>query len=251
VRNLWSPVGLRALRQACDGPLLVGFDFDGTLAPIVRQRDTARMRRTTRTRLLRLARAAPCAVVSGRVLADLKPRVRGIPLAAVIGSHGIEPYFRSAPFAIRARSWHSLVGAELQAISEVDVERKPFGMAVHFRRASDRARAKKDIRKVLARLEGAKVMWGHAVADVTPLGAPAKDQGVERARKALRLRHVLYIGDDTTDEDVFRYGRSREWLTIRVGQRRASAARYYIPDQTHIDRLLDLLYELHTHAARA
>jgi trehalose 6-phosphate phosphatase len=226
--------------------LLLGFDFDGTLAPIVRQRGRARMRRSTRAKLRRLAKVAPCAVVSGRMLADLKPRVRGIPLAAVIGSHGIEPYFRSAPFAVRARSWHSLVGAELAAISEVDVERKPFWMAVHFRRAADHERAKRDIRKVLAQLEGARVMWGHAVADVTPLGAPAKDTGVERARRSLRARHVLYIGDDTTDEDVFRFGRSRDWVTIRVGQLRTSAARYYIPDQSHIDRLLDLLYELHT-----
>ncbi|MGH7712994.1 MAG: trehalose-phosphatase, partial [Gemmatimonadaceae bacterium] len=211
----------------------------GTLAPIVHDRKAVRMSRLTRSKVLRLARAVPCAVVSGRTLADLTPRVRGIPWAAVIGSHGIEPFFRSQPLAVRARSWHTLVGAELAAIAEVDVEHKPYGMSVHYRGASDPARARRDIRQALAQLKGARVMWGATVADVTPLGAPAKDHGVERVRRKARARHVIYIGDDTNDEDVFRFGRSRDWVTVRVGRRSSSAARFYLPSQKDVDRLLD------------
>jgi trehalose 6-phosphate phosphatase len=235
---------MRALRAACRGPLVVGFDFDGTLAPVVRQRGAARMRRLTRSGVRRLAQLVPCAVVSGRTLADLAPRVRGIPWAAVIGSHGIEPFFRSEPLAVRARSWHTLVGAELAAIAEVDVEHKPYGMSVHFRKARDPVRARRDIRKILAQLSDARVMWGRTVADVTPLGAPAKDHGVERVRRNARARHVLYVGDDANDEDVFRFGRSRDWLTVRVGRRAASQARYFIANQADIDRLLDTLHNL-------
>jgi trehalose 6-phosphate phosphatase len=237
---------MRALRAACTAPLLVGFDFDGTLAPVSRDRRGTRMRRLTRGRLLRLARAVPCAVVSGRTLADLTPRVRGIPWAAVIGSHGIEPFFRSQPFAVRARGWHTLVGAELAAIAAVDVERKPYGMTVHYRMARDPAQARRDIGVVLGRLQGARVMWGSAVADVTPLGAPAKGHGMERARRRARARHVIYIGDDANDEDVFRFGESRDWVTIRVGRTRQSLARYYLADQTEIDRLLQTIIALLT-----
>jgi trehalose 6-phosphate phosphatase len=235
---------MRALRAACNGePLLVGFDFDGTLAPVSRDRRGARMRRLTRNRLRRLADVVPCAVVSGRTLADLTPRVRGIPWAAVIGSHGIEPYFRSRPFEVQARSWHTLVGAELAAIAEVDVERKPYGMTVHYRMARDRVQVRRNIRVVLARLEGARVMWGTTVADVTPLGT-GKNHGLERLRRTARARHVLYIGDDANDEDVFRFGRGRDWITVRVGRRRSSAARFYIEQQRDIDRLLVLLHTL-------
>jgi trehalose 6-phosphate phosphatase len=192
----------------------------------------------------KLAALVPCAVVSGRTLADLTPRVRDIPWAAVIGSHGIEPFFRSQPFAVRARSWHTLVGAELAAIAEVDVERKPYGITVHYRRTSDLRRVRRDIRQVLERLEDARVMWGSRVADVTPLGAPAKNHGMERVRRTARARHVIYVGDDANDEDVFHFGESRGWISIRVGQRRSSAAQYYLREQREVDRFLDLLIGL-------
>jgi trehalose 6-phosphate phosphatase len=236
---------MRALRAACASePLLVGFDFDGTLAPITRNRRGARMRRITRNSVRRLAELVPCAVVSGRTLVDLTPRVRGIPWAAVIGSHGIEPFFRSQPFAVRARNWHTLVGAELAAISEVYVERKPYGMTVHYRGASDPRRARRDIGLVLDRLEDARVMWGSTVADVTPLGAPAKNHGMERVRRTARARHVIYVGDDANDEDVFRFGESRGWVTIRVGLRRSSQAQYYLREQSELDRFIAALIDL-------
>ncbi|MGQ0641096.1 MAG: trehalose-phosphatase [Gemmatimonadaceae bacterium] len=245
MRSLWGSAGMHELRAACSGePLLVGFDFDGTLAPGSRDRRATRMRRLTSSRLLRLARVVPCAVVSGRTLADLSPRVRGIPWAAVIGSHGIEPFFRSQPFAVRARSWHTLVGAELAAIAEVDVERKPYGMTVHYRGARDQERARRDIGVVLARLEGARVMWGSTVADVTPLGT-GKNHGFERVRRKSRAQHVIYVGDDANDEDVFHFGKSRDWITVRVGRSKTSQARFFIHRQRDIDRLLLLLHELH------
>jgi trehalose-phosphatase len=192
----------------------------------------------------KLAAMVPCAVVSGRTQVDLTPRVRGIQWAAVIGSHGIEPFFRSQPFAVRARSWHTLIGAELAAIAEVDVERKPYGMTVHYRRSSDLRRVRRDIKQVLERLEDARVLWGSRVADVTPLGAPAKNHGMERVRRTARARHVIYVGDDANDEDVFHFGASRGWITIRVGQRRSSLAQYYLRDQREIDRFVSTLIEL-------
>lgn len=246
MRSLFGPSGMRALRAACAGdePLLVAFDFDGTLAAIAQKRGAARMRRLTRNSVARLARSVPCAVVSGRALRDLTPRVRGIPWAAVIGSHGIEPFFRSKPLAVRAKSWRTLVGVELEAITDVDVEHKRYGMSVHYRHARDPRRARRDIRSVLARLEDARVMWGPKLADVFPLGAPAKDHGVERVRRQHRARHVIYVGDAENDEDVFRFGKSRDWVTVRVGRSANSLARFYIPDQVAIDRLLETIHEL-------
>ncbi|MGH7694949.1 MAG: trehalose-phosphatase [Gemmatimonadaceae bacterium] len=241
---------MRALREACAGeePVIVGFDFDGTLAAITHKRGAARMRRLTRNRLLRLARVVPCAVVSGRTLADLTPRVRGIPWAAVIGSHGIEPFFRSKPLAVRARSWRQLVGAELAAITDVDVEHKPYGMSVHYRHARDPRQARRSIRQALSQLEDARVMWGPKLADVLLLGAPAKDHGVERVRRKHRARHVIYVGDAENDEDVFRFGDRHRWVTVRVGRKASSNARFYIPDQLAVDALLETIYDLAVHS---
>lgn len=246
--SLWSPAGERALRAAFAKPVLVGFDFDGTLAPIVRDPNAAHMRRLTRSRLARLAGLVPCAVVSGRALADVEPRVDNVPLAAVIGSHGLEPFFRSARLAKRVRAWDRAVGGDLAALPEVRLERKPYGFAVHFRGAEHPERARRAIRRVLSRLTDARVMWGAALADVVPLGAPSKDQGVEHLRRKTRARQVIYVGDDTTDEDVFRAGLERDWMTIRVGRSGKSHARYFLDDQREIDRLLTTLHE-HAKAA--
>lgn len=243
MRSLWSAAGDRALRAMFDGRALVGFDFDGTLAPIVRDPAVARMRRLTRSRLVRLAGAVPCAVISGRALADLAPRVRGVPLTAVIGSHGVEPFFRSRRLADRVTAWDRELGAELAALPEVRLERKPYGFAVHYRGARHPERVRRAIRRVLSRLTDARVMWGAALADVVPLGAHAKDEGVERVRRKARAHHVIYVGDDTTDEDVFRAGRVRGWLTIRVGRGAGSHARFFLGNQAEIDRLLATLQD--------
>ncbi len=234
---------MRDLRGAFAGPSLVGFDFDGTLAPLVRDAERASMRRLTKERLVRLARKVPCAVISGRALADLQPRVRGVRLAAIIGSHGIEPFFKSARLAARARSWQGLVGAELEALAEARLEHKPFGMTVHYRGARKPDTVRRRALQILSQLEGARVIWGNAVADVVPLGAPTKSEGLQHAQRHVRARHVIYVGDDVTDEDVFRVGDAFEWITIRVGRLAGSRAQYYLGHQREIDRLLATMLE--------
>jgi trehalose 6-phosphate phosphatase len=47
----------------------------------------------------------------------------------------------------------------------------------------------------------------------------------------------MYIGDDITDEDVFRM-RIPEVLSIRVGRKRKSAAEMYLKNQAEVVRLV-------------
>ncbi|HJU76215.1 MAG TPA: trehalose-phosphatase [Gemmatimonadaceae bacterium] len=251
MRPLFSPRGLRVLRESFNGkgPPLIGFDFDGTLAPLVRDPLRARMRRLTRARLARLADSAPVAVISGRRLEDLEPRVSGLRLVAVVGSHGIEPFFRSKRLAARALRWHRAVGPLLEGIPEVRVEYKRYGFAVHYRGAHRPALAKRRIQRVLAGMDDMRIMWGSRIADIVPLGAPAKNDGLERIRRRTGARQVIYVGDDTTDEDVFRAGIAEGWLTIRVGEGRETHARYYVRKQQEIDRLLSTLIDLTTRSS--
>ena len=58
------------------------------------------------------------------------------------------------------------------------------------------------------------------------------------------------MGDDETDEDVFTLDQPGRLLTIRVGPKRSSAARYYIANQPAIDDLLRVLLELRRESAQ-
>ena len=83
-----SEEGRRALRALTERPVLYAFDFDGTLAPISPDRDSVKVPSSVSEPLKELGARAPCAVISGRALADLAPRIdRAVP--HLIGNHGL------------------------------------------------------------------------------------------------------------------------------------------------------------------
>lgn len=71
--------------------VLLAFDYDGTLAPIVAEPERARMRDRTRRLLADVARCYPCVVISGRRLDDVTRRLGRIPVWYVFGNFGHEP----------------------------------------------------------------------------------------------------------------------------------------------------------------
>jgi trehalose 6-phosphate phosphatase len=79
------------LAQLASKRALLAFDFDGTLAPIVADRDRAVMRRRTRTLFGAVCELYPCAVISGRARHDVASRPGKIDVKHVVGNHGIEP----------------------------------------------------------------------------------------------------------------------------------------------------------------
>ena len=222
---------------------LLGFDFDGTLAPIVGVRDSAGLRRATRALLADVARLYPCVVVSGRAQADVARRLHGIGLRAVIGNHGIEPAHTSEHMRRQVRRWRAELARALAPLRGVEVEDKTFSLAIHTRGARDKRKASAAIRRALAVLEGARVIGGKEVFNVLPLGAPDKGMALERERKHAGCDQALYVGDDLTDEDVFARGRPGRLLTIRVGRSRGSRAGYCLHGQPEVDELLRILAE--------
>ena len=85
--------------------LLVAFDYDGTLAPIVQAPDRARMRPTTRRLLRSVTERYPCMVISGRARADLIRRLGDLPVEHVSGNHGLEPWGENERYVQQAREW--------------------------------------------------------------------------------------------------------------------------------------------------
>jgi trehalose 6-phosphate phosphatase len=244
LRNLFSPAGQEVLGQFAWSKVLVAFDYDGTLAPIVREPGEAAMRATTRRLLRTVASRYPCIVVSGRARSDLGRRVRGIPLRGIVGNHGIEPWHATPRLLQEVQRWEPLLDRRLSGFSGVRVENKLLSIAVHYRRSRQKKRARAAILRAAAALGSLRVIGGKQVVNLLPEGAPHKGMALERERDRLRCDTAIYVGDDETDEDVFGLDQPGRLLTVRVGPRRTSQASYYVRSQAAMDDLLAALAAL-------
>lgn len=244
MKPILSKKNLPVLENFVTGKILVAFDFDGTIAPLTSEPDRASIRPATRLLLRTLGLLYPCIVVTGRSHADVRRRLRGIGFQEIIGNHGIEPGSSSPAFAQAVESWIPVLRERMKPFHGVLLENKRFSLSVHYRHENRKTQARKAIAKAAQLLPGATLMGGKQVVNILPEGAPNKGRTVERVRKRRRLDAVIYVGDDETDETVFARLPLGRYLTIRVGMKKASRARFYIRNQGEIDRLLKILIKL-------
>ncbi len=243
MQDLLSRAHREALEQFAASRVMVGLDFDGTLAPIVADRDRAAMRATTRRLLAEVARRYPCVVLTGRSRADVLRRLAGAPVARVIGNHGAERGRPAAAAMRRVRAWARRIGARLGDEPGVAVEDKGLSLAVHYRASRRKKRARERILAAVEGLRDVRLVGGKHVLNVLPADAPHKGLALERERARLGCDTSIYVGDDTTDEDVFALRQPGRLLAIRVGRAAGSAAGYYVRTQRDVDRLLRVLLD--------
>jgi trehalose 6-phosphate phosphatase len=224
-------------------PSLFAFDFDGTLAKIVRDCHTAQLGRPIRLWLGELAKRVPTAIISGRSVEDLRTRV-GNTVPYLIGNHGLEGLHVTQQVVQQARDtcrgWKQLIeerfGTELTRCG-VFVEDKSYSLSFHYR-------------NVLAELSPLpRIVLGKAVVNVVPAAAPHKGAALLELMYQLNCTAALYIGDDDTDEDVFSLPGTRI-LTVRIGKNRISAARFFLKRQSEITEVLRSLVKTGDRNAR-
>jgi trehalose 6-phosphate phosphatase len=244
MKNILSPGNREVLVQFAFSNVLVAFDYDGTLAPIVPDPERAAMRPRTRELLEDLAEIYPCVVISGRAHADTRARLNGIGVRGVIGNHGAEARRSLNGFAREVSRWRSLLEAKLSGQQGMTIEDKAYSIAIHYRRSRQKRRAREAALRAVASLGPVRIIGGKQVVNLLPLGAPDKGEALERERERLRCDTAIYVGDDDTDEDVFRLDQPGRLLTIRVGASQASQAAYCIRDQRQIDVLIGVLSSL-------
>jgi trehalose 6-phosphate phosphatase len=233
--------GAAAIDEIAQTRALLAFDFDGTLAPIVADRDAAQMRDETRALLRATALLYPCAVVSGRTRADVAARVSDVPLLAIVGCHGAEPGFGPLDRSLERRvaSWRGELERALRGCDDIDLEDKRFSIALHYRRARSWPDAERRALTAAEALAGAVVFGGNAVVNVLPDGAPTKADAVRHLCGRLGARVAVYVGDDRTDEEAFRC--EAVGISVRVGSETNSSAAYCLADQREVDDLLRAL----------
>jgi trehalose 6-phosphate phosphatase len=230
--------------------LLVAFDYDGTLAPIVSTPDRAHMRPSTRRLLKQVATQYPCVVISGRSRDDLVDRLRDIPIVHVSGNHGLEPWAEEPRYIRQAQRWVQQLTPRLASHRGIVIENKTYSISIHYRAARDKLQALHAIECAIRDLRGVRQLGGRLVVNLLPKGAPTKGTALERARRLLVCDAALYVGDDETDEDVFEALGPEQLLSVRVGAIEGSRATYCLKHQGDIDRLLRRLAALRSPMGR-
>lgn len=250
LRHVFGPDGEMALRALAAARPLLAFDFDGTLAPIVARPDDARVPTPVARRLERLAARAPLAIVTGRAVADVAPRL-GFAPRWIVGNHGAEdaarePAAQAAEAAVLDDLRLRLADTEsLWRAAGVAVEDKGSSIALHYRLARDRPAAE---RAIAAVLDGApaslRLFGGKLVVNAVAAGAPDKAAAVFSLLERAGCDRALFAGDDVNDEAVFAAA-PPEWLTLRVGRDDpTSRARFVLDGPGEVARLLDRLLAL-------
>lgn len=243
--------GIRSGRR----PLLF-LDFDGTLVPITDKPFACELAPDVRATLSALAAVLPVAVVSGRQLADLGPRV-GVDGIALAGNHGFE--IAGPGFAFREPTAVDLAGKLAAVIGELRaaikgvpgawVQDKTLTATVHFRESPADRLAEVD-RAVEAVTEPHRVAGrfvlrpGKDVLEVRPDVDWHKGRAVEWLTRRYAVTDALpiFIGDDLTDEDAF--AALGDGVTILVGPARPTAARFRVDSPADVAMFLDWLHQI-------
>jgi trehalose-phosphatase len=239
------------LRAAAGRQLALFLDYDGTLAPIVERPEDAVLDDETRAVLRRLAGRHAVAIVSGRDLEDVRARV-GLDGIEYAGCHGFEiagpggnrVHAAAAAAAPQLGAAADMVAHDTRGIPGVQLERKRYTLAVHYRRAPAAAHAVHEaVLRAQARHPALRVSGGKMVYELQPDVDWDKGRAVLWLIETLGLQDALpvYIGDDVTDEDAFRALAGRG-LGIAVQEApRPSAAAYRLSGPAEVRALLAAL----------
>lgn len=226
------------------------FDFDGTLSPIVPDRNEARLHRECE-RMLRFLARSPwnrVAVLSSRTLDDV---VAWVPVPGVFvggasglewrlpGGHRIGPGAASeALLAARRRAVFPLL-EEIATVPGVEIEDKGWSVAVHYRNAAPRSfRRRVSLLQRLRNRKGIKVFRGPEVVEVQMLGYGGKSAGVRRLCRIIEWdpsrERIVYAGDDENDAVAIR------WVLSKGGAGIVSGNRITVPQASHVEGPADL-----------
>jgi trehalose 6-phosphate phosphatase len=236
--------------STADG-LLFCTDFDGTLAGIEEDPDAPEIAPGNREALttLRDHDQVRVAVISGRELADLRPRI-GIEGIDYAGNHGLEIH-RDGDTTVhpvaakRGRDLEKIVADIEDRLADTDcfVEDKSVSATVHYRTAPERA---EEVHEVVASAvervapDGFELSTGKNIVELTPAVAWDKGRALSLFAADDKDWLSMYVGDDTTDEAAFE-ALSADGIGIHVGPGTETAAEYRIENPAAVERFLDWL----------
>ncbi|UCC16218.1 MAG: trehalose-phosphatase [Dehalococcoidales bacterium] len=240
-------------------------DYDGTLTPIVGRPQDAVLSNSMGTKLRTLINYPDFSIgiISGRSLPEIKEmvRIQGIYYA---GNHGLEidgpgliyinPQARETQMIIKdiARK----LDESLRHIDGIIIEDKNLSLSIHYRLVEERR--VKQIVEVFRNITSSamdngkiRISSGKKVLEVKPFVDWHKGKAAEMIIEKIenttgsKVKMVIYLGDDSTDEDAFKTVRRRHGWSIFVGPEGSSSeAEYSLESVQDVETFLARLLEL-------
>ncbi|MCZ0960291.1 trehalose-phosphatase [Paracoccus benzoatiresistens] len=222
-------------------------DFDGCLVEIAPRPDAVVVPPGLPQRLARLHErlGGAVALVSGRDIADLRSWLPDFP-GAMAGSHGAE-------LSLDGRLIETTHGVDLDVASlhraaaravadspAILVERKPHGVALHYRADPSLRTVVEEVMQHLADAHPDMVLQPAKMAvELRPAGT-GKDGALDRlmAIPPFAGRVPVYAGDDLTDEVAMAHAQARGGHGIKIGEGE-TVAHYRLSDPAALARWLD------------
>ncbi len=238
--------------------VLLFLDYDGTLVKFKKRPEFAVPTRRVIRLLEKLKgnNSVSVTIITGRPLDQIRD-MAGVPGINYSASHGQqmrmadgdtfewEKARKAGPLIKRIKS---AAEKELHGISGILIEDKKTSLAVHYRKVGrkDVPGIKSSVTKLFKKLNSGGILGmieGSDVMEIRPRGWD-KGKAVKMIMKRYRPSAVIYIGDDTTDEDAFRALRSNVHaitIWVRNGSKRQTYACYSLKDPEEVLGFLDWL----------
>lgn len=243
----WERIARRIRRSE---RVVIFLDFDGTLVRVAPLPGKVRLEEEMREILRSLAarRKASLVVISGRQRAELQHYV-GVRNVKYMGLYGWENNGnKKVRFPVRLALARTLVDLlkDLPSYPGVWIEPKVNSFSIHLKGA--RGETRRQIRRAVSKRlrplrETLRVMTNLRDVEVAPVLIGDKGVAVRKLleRPALRGALPIYFGDDLSDEPAF--ASVRRGISILVGKRRATSARFCLRGPAEVATALSRMEE--------
>ena len=236
-------------------------DYDGTLTPIVKKPEDAVLSDEMRNTLEKLSERFTVAVVTGRDKEDVQQFIK---LDQIIysGSHG---YVTSGPDGLfmehedaeKIKKGLDMVEEELNGIfgdakEGVQIDRKKYAIAVHYRNATKQATDKvfEVVKDLLEKHDEYKKGEGKRVVEIKPNIDWHKGKAVLWIMERLGIDKdddiiPVFIGDDVTDEDAFEALKNKGIGILVENHGQDTAASYSLKNVYQVRVFFEKVLHLH------
>lgn len=255
MKYLWHDLDEITVLLKRDCPKVLFLDFDGTLTPIVESPQTANISEETQELLQYFCHKPQfyLVIISGRQLNDLRNKV-GIPDIIYASKHGFKGKIQDEKyiFPVKKDSLTAILEIKEKLEKIVNqfngafVEDKKIMLAFHFRAVAEQQipELKISLKKILKNFKEQgliSTILGKKVLEILPKADWNKGYFADMVMKMIASQTkstplAIVIGDDRTDEDTF--GKLNKEITITVGRKRQSKAKYYLKNPEDVINFL-------------